>query len=121
MDLNEVRHSCAHLLESAVKELYPNVKLAIGPVIEDGFYYDFDNLSITEKDFAKIESKMKEIAEKKLNFEKVLMERKKAEEFLKHEPYKLELLKEIKDKKIQFYKHGNFYDLCKGGHVKNTS
>ena len=65
MDLDSLRHSCAHLLASAIKELYQNVKLAIGPSIEDGFYYDFDNLNIAEKDFAKIESKMHEIANKK--------------------------------------------------------
>ncbi|MEK6841434.1 MAG: threonine--tRNA ligase, partial [Nanoarchaeota archaeon] len=121
MDLEALHHSCAHLLASAIKELYPNVKLAIGPSIEDGFYYDFDNLNITDKDLAKIEAKMQEIVNRKLNFEKVLMKRKEAEKFLKNEPYKLELLKEIPGEKVQFYKHGNFYDLCKGGHIKNTS
>ncbi len=121
MDLNELRHSCAHLLASAVNELYPNAKMAIGPSIEDGFYYDFDNLNIENKDLPKIESKMHEIADKKLNFEKILMQRKDAEKFLKDQPYKLELLKEIPGKKIQFYKHGTYSDLCKGGHVKNTS
>lgn len=121
MELDALRHSCAHVLASAVKELYPKVKLAIGPVIEDGFYYDFDNLDIFEEDLPKIESRMNEIINKKLSFEKVLMSRKEAEKFLKDQPYKLELLKEIKGNKVQFYKHGDFYDLCKGGHVKNTS
>ena len=121
MDLDALRHSCAHLLASAVKELYPNAKMAIRPSIEDGFYYDFDNLNIAEKDLPKIEAKMQEIANKKLNFERVLMKRKDAEKFLKDQKYKLELLKEIRGEKVQFYKHGNYYDLCKGGHVKNTS
>ncbi len=121
MDLDGLRHSCAHLLASAVKELYLNAKMAIGPAIEDGFYYDFDNLDITDKDLVKIENKMHEIANKKLNFEKVLMSRKEAEKFLKDQPYKLELLKEIPGEKVQFYKHGSYYDLCKGGHLKNTS
>jgi len=121
MDLDALRHSCAHLLASAVKELYPDAKMAIGPSIEDGFYYDFDNLNITEKDLPKIEAKMQEIGNKKLNFERVLMKRKDAEKFLKDQKYKLELLREIPGEKVQFYKHGNYYDLCKGGHVKNTS
>jgi len=95
--------------------------MAIGPSIEDGFYYDFDNLDISNKDLSKIEGKMREIADKKLNFEKILMPRKEAEKFLKDQPYKLELLKEIPGEKIQFYKHGTYSDLCKGGHVKNTS
>ncbi|MEK6835224.1 MAG: threonine--tRNA ligase, partial [Nanoarchaeota archaeon] len=121
MDLDALRHSCAHLLASAVKETYPNAKMAIGPAIEDGFYYDFDNLSITDKDLVKIETKMHEIANKKLNFEKILMKRKEAEKFLKDQPYKLELLNDIPGEKVQFYKHGDYYDMCKGGHLKNTS
>jgi threonyl-tRNA synthetase len=121
MSLEELRHSCAHLLASAVKDIYPDVKLAIGPSIEDGFYYDFDNLNIAEKDLMKIENKMHEIANKKLDFKKVLMPRKEALNLLKNQPYKLELLKEIPGERIQFYQHGNYLDLCKGGHVKNTS
>ncbi|MEK6907046.1 MAG: threonine--tRNA ligase, partial [Nanoarchaeota archaeon] len=121
MELEALRHSCAHLLASAIKELYPDAKMAIGPAIEDGFYYDFDNINISEKDLPKIESKMQEIANKKLNFEKTLMTRKEAEKFLKDQQYKLELLKDIPGEKVQFYKHGNYYDLCKGGHLKNTS
>ena len=77
MNLDELRHSCAHLLASAVKEIYPNAKMAIGPSIEDGFYYDFDNLDISNKDLSKIESKMQEIADKKLNFQKILIPKKK--------------------------------------------
>ena len=121
MDLDSLRHSCAHVLASAVKEIYPKVKLAIGPSIEDGFYYDFDDLDITEKDFPKIEQKMQEVINKKLNFKKVLLPRKEALKLLKDQPYKLELLKDIKGEKLQFYQHGNYYDLCKGGHLKNTS
>ncbi len=121
MNLDALRHSTSHVLASAIKELYPKAKLTIGPSIEDGFYYDFDNLEITEKDLAKIEAKMQEIINKKLAFKKVLKTREKAKKLLKDEPYKLEILNEIKDKKIQFYQHGNFLDLCKGGHVKNTS
>ena len=61
MDINALRHSCAHLLASAVKEIYPNANMAIGPAIEDGFYYDFDNLNITKEDLPKIEAKMQEV------------------------------------------------------------
>jgi len=121
MDLDALRHSCAHILASAIKELYSKAKFAIGPSIEDGFYYDFDNLEITEQDLVKIEKRMHEIVNKKLDFKKVLMPRKKALEFLKNEPYKLDLLKDIPGEKVQFYQHGNYYDLCKGGHLKNTS
>ena len=121
MDLDALRHSAAHVLASAVKELYPKAKFAIGPSIEDGFYYDFDNLDIDDKDLLKIEKRMHEIVNKKLDFKKVLMLRKKALEFLKKEPYKLDILKDIPGEKVQFYKHGDYYDLCKGGHLKNTS
>ena len=120
MDLDALRHSCAHILASAVKEIYPKAKFAIGPSIEDGFYYDFDNLEIEDKDLLKIEKRMYEIVNKKLDFKKVLMQRKEALKFLKDQPYKLELLKEIPGEKVQFYQHGDYYDLCKGGHLKNT-
>ncbi len=72
MDLEALRHSCAHVLASAIKEIYPKAKFAIGPSIEDGFYYDFDNLEINEEDLVKIEKKMKEIINKNLDFEIVL-------------------------------------------------
>ncbi|MEK6932697.1 MAG: threonine--tRNA ligase [Nanoarchaeota archaeon] len=121
MDLDALRHSAAHILASAIKEFYPKAKFAIGPSIEDGFYYDFDNLNITEEDLAKIEKRMKEIVNKRLDFKKVLLSRKKAQELLKDQPYKLELLKDISGEKVQFYQHGDYYDLCKGGHLKNTS
>ncbi|MEK6835690.1 MAG: threonine--tRNA ligase [Nanoarchaeota archaeon] len=121
MNLDALRHSTSHVLASAIKELYPKAKLTIGPSIEDGFYYDFDNLNINEQDLPKIEQKMHEIINKKLDFKKILLPRKKALKLLKNEPYKLELLKDIKGKKVQFYQHGSYLDLCKGGHVKNTS
>jgi len=121
MDLDSLRHSAAHVLASAIKELYPKAKFAIGPSIEEGFYYDFDNLNIEEKDLANIEKRMHEIVDKKLDFKRVLMERKDALKLLKDQPYKLELLKDIPGKKVQFFQHGTYFDLCKGGHLKNTS
>lgn len=119
MDLHKLRHSTAHVLASAVKELYPKAKLAIGPAIEEGFYYDFDNLDISEEDLPKIEKKMQEIVDKKLDFKKTYKSKAEAKKVLKNEPYKLELLKDID--KPSFYRHGNFTDLCGGPHVKNTS
>jgi threonyl-tRNA synthetase len=118
--LETLRHSTSHVLAEAVKELYPGVKLGIGPAIEDGFYYDFDyKESFTPDDLKKIEHRMKEIIRKKQNFEKVSLSEKEAKELLKHEPYKLELMKELEDKPT-FYKSGEFIDLCKGPHIEST-
>src|SRR3989344_2709809 len=102
--LEKIRHSASHVLAIAVKKLYPNIKLGIGPAIEEGFYYDFDNLSIKDENLKKIKS-----------------DKTKAKNLLKDEPYKLELLEELNDKDISFYETGNFKDLCKGPHVKNSS
>ncbi|MBL7147732.1 MAG: threonine--tRNA ligase [Nanoarchaeota archaeon] len=118
MKLETLRHSCAHILADAVKQLYPKVKLGIGPNIEQGFYYDFDNLNITENDLKKIEKKMKEITKKDFKFKKIKTSKQKAKTLLKNEPYKLELLKEIKQP--TFYQHNNFIDLCKGPHINST-
>ena len=119
--VEKIRHSCAHVLAQAVKELYPKVKLGIGPAIEKGFYYDFDNLDIKEDDLKKIEEKMDEIVKKNHKFELLHKSKKEAEKILKDEPYKLELLKELKDGEITFYQDGNFLDLCKGPHVNSTN
>ncbi|MBI2110106.1 threonine--tRNA ligase [Candidatus Woesearchaeota archaeon] len=124
MDLEKLRHSCAHVLASAVKELYPKIKLGIGPTIENGFYYDFDlsGIKITEDDFPRIEAKMKEIISKSLDFRPVKLSPEKIKEFLKKEPYKKELYEDFKkeSKNITFFGHGDFIDLCKGNHVSNT-
>ena len=119
--VEKIRHSCAHVLAQAVKELYPKVRLGIGPAIENGFYYDFDNLDIKEEDLKKIEEKMLEIARKNYKFELLRKSKKEAEKLLKDEPYKFELLKELKDGEITFYQDGNFLDLCKGPHVNSTN
>jgi len=119
--LEKLRHSVSHILAIAVKELYPKIKLGIGPAIEDGFYYDFDNLKLSPEDLKKIEKRMKEIIKRKLDFKKVKATKAKAKTLLKDEPYKLDLLKELKDDEIYFYETGNFTDLCKGPHMKNTS
>ncbi len=119
-DLSRLRHSCSHILAYAVMQLYPNVKFGIGPSIEEGFYYDFGNLSIEDNDLVRIERKMQEIIDKNYKFEKKLSTKKEAEKILKNQPFKLELLKELKDKKISFYKTNEFIDLCKGPHIKST-
>jgi len=117
----ELWHATSHVLADAVKRLWSNVKLGIGPAIDDGFYYDFDKKEpFKPEDLQKIEKEMQKIISEKLDFKHVLIERKEAEKILKAEPYKLELLKDIKDKKISFYQHGKFMDLCAGPLAKNT-
>lgn len=119
MELEKLRHSCSHVLAAAVKELFPNVKLCIGPAIDDGFYYDFDRKEpFTPEDLKKIEKKMQEIINKDEKFIKTESDKKEAEDILKDEPYKLELLKEID--KPTFYQSGKFKDLCSGPHVNST-
>ncbi|MCD6478652.1 MAG: threonine--tRNA ligase [Candidatus Diapherotrites archaeon] len=114
-------HSTAHVLASAVKELWPDAKLGIGPPIKEGFYYDFDvKEPFTQKDLERIEKKMREIIKKDLKFEKRLLSKQEARELFKDEPYKLELLEELEGP-VTIYKHGDFIDLCKGPHIKSTA
>ncbi len=117
--LEKIRHSTSHILAYAVKTLHPKVKLGIGPAIEEGFYYDFGNVTLTNEDLKKIENKMDELIDQNLTFKKIEVTRKKAQAMLKDEPYKLDLLKELKGK-ITLYQCGNFLDLCKGPHIKST-
>ena len=115
-------HSSAHVLAQAVEELYPGVKLTIGPAIENGFYYDVDfgDKSISEKDFKAIEDKMLEIARGKHEFK--MRSATKAEALLlyKGNPYKTELIENLEDGTITFCDHATFTDLCRGGHIPNT-
>jgi len=121
--LKNARHSCAHLLAAAVTQLYPKTLPAIGPNIKNGFYYDFDmgKEKITNEDFEKIESKMKQILKTWDSFEKIQMPLLEAKKHYKDNPYKLELIDELVKKKhdITFYESGKFLDLCKGGHTKS--
>jgi len=117
IDLEILRHSTSHVMAQAVMELFPGVKLGIGPAIENGFYYDFDiPEQITPEDLPKIEEKMKEIIRHQHKFERIEMEKEKAIELFEErgEKYKVELLHEIKDKIVSLYKSGNFVDLCRG-------
>ncbi len=118
-------HSSAHLLAEALESIYPGVKLAIGPPITNGFYYDVDfmDYNIVEKDLEKVEQKMKELAKQKLTFERKEVSKADALAYFteKQDPYKLELIEGLEDGSITFYTQGNFTDLCRGPHIPNTS
>lgn len=118
-------HSSAHLLAEALEFHYPGIKLAIGPAITNGFYYDVDFLEYTfkEEDLEKIEQKMKELAKSKLKFIRKEISKKDAIAYFsdKNDPYKLELLSDLEDGTITFYTQGQFTDLCRGPHIPDTS
>lgn len=116
------RHSMSHVLAKAIKQLYPEVKVAIGPAIDNGFYYDFDNLTLSQEDFPRIEEKMKEIINKNEDFVRTEVTKEQALEMFKDEPYKTELINELPaGETITVYHTGeDFYDLCRGPHVENT-
>ncbi len=138
--LEHMRHSCAHLVAAAVQELYPQAKFGVGPSIENGFYYDIDFGSpVSENDLQKIEDKAKELGKKSLGYVGTEMSIEEAVEFFhkRNQPFKVELLKDIKEKgstrineqdselsgvidKVSIYQTGDFIDLCRGGHVENT-
>lgn len=123
--LEKIRHSTSHLLAWAVKELFPEAKLAIGPTIENGFYYDFDlgDKTFSPEDLKKIESKMKELLKTKAEFSKTELNIKDALAKTENEPYKQELIKDLEkegEKKVSFYALGDFTDLCRGPHVKSV-
>lgn len=122
--MDNIRHSCAHLLAAAVMELYPKTKLTIGPAIENGFYYDLEfTQPISEEDLPKIEDRMRKILPSWNGFSKREVSAKEAKEIYKDNPYKLELIDEIEKRgeEITLYKAGNFEDLCRGGHSENPS
>ena len=117
-------HSSAHLMAEALEFYYPGIKLAIGPPIENGFYYDVDfgKYEFTDKDLAKVEKKMLELAREKNPFERKEISKKDAIDYFKtkEDPYKLELIDELEDGSITFYTQGNFTDLCRGPHLPHT-
>ncbi|EAL3910897.1 threonine--tRNA ligase [Campylobacter upsaliensis] len=119
--LEVLRHSCAHLMAQAIKALYPEAKFFVGPVIEDGFYYDFRvNSKLNEEDLIKIEKKMKEFAEAKLEIQKYTLSKKEAIEKFKDDDLKQEVLAKIPSDEVSIYKQGEFEDLCRGPHAPNT-
>ena len=120
-----IRHSTAHLMAQAVVRLFPGTKVAIGPAIENGFYYDFDpKVQFTEEDLAKIEAEMKKIVKENEKIERIMMTREEAIKYFEElgEEYKVEIIKEIaQGEMLSFYKQGEFMDLCRGPHVPSTS
>ncbi|MFR4583018.1 threonine--tRNA ligase [Clostridium cadaveris] len=121
----DLRHTASHILAQAVKKLYPNAKLAIGPAIDNGFYYDFDlETPFTPEDLEKIEKEMEKIVKEKIAIERFELPRDEAIKFMKDkdEPYKVELIEDLPEGEvISFYRQGDFVDLCAGPHVPNTS
>ena len=124
-DLQNLRHTASHLLAAAVLAFYPKAKITLGPPVDNGFYYDIDfgSEKISEDDLPKIEQKMKELVKKWGKIEGKEISYQEAKKIFKDNPYKLELIDEIKSRgeKITIYKSGNFIDLCRGGHVDNPS
>ena len=122
--LEILRHSTAHLLAHAVKELFPDAQVTIGPVIEDGFYYDFSfQRPFTPEDLAAIEKRMSEIARRDLKVERIVMARAAAVKLFEDmgERYKAEIISSIPDSEaISLYRQDNFIDLCRGPHVPST-
>ena len=122
--LEVYRHTCAHVLAQAVKNIFPTCKLAIGPVIDNGFYYDFDfNTPITQEDFGKIEAEMQKIIKANTPIERFELSRKEAVELMTRfkEKYKVELINDLPEgETISFYKQGAFTDLCRGPHLPST-
>ena len=122
--LEVVRHSSAHVMAQAVQELWPDVKVTIGPVIENGFYYDFDSpRPFHPEDLQKIESKMKEIINRKLDVTKEVWSKDKAISVFKkiNERYKVEIIEELNEPEVSVYKQGEWFDLCRGPHLSNLS
>ncbi len=118
-------HSSAHLMAAAIEALYPGVKFGIGPSVDNGFYYDIDtgDITLTEADLADIEKKMLELAREKETFERIEVSKADALKYFeeKGDPYKVELINDLEDGTITYYKNGNFTDLCRGPHIPNTS
>jgi threonyl-tRNA synthetase len=118
-----LRHSTAHIMAQAVQELFENVKVTIGPAIEDGFYYDFDTpRPFTPEDLEKIETRMQEIIKSRLPFRRMIMSRTEAIRFFqeKHENYKVEIIEGIDAGDVSLYTQGGFTDLCRGPHIPNS-
>ena len=121
--LSTIRHTCSHVLAEAVKRVFPEAKLAIGPSIDTGFYYDFEHEPFSREDLDKLEAEMKKIIKEGAKLEKFTMPREEAIKFMeeKGEPYKVELIRDLpEDAVISFYRQGEFVDLCAGPHLMST-
>ena len=118
--LEVLRHSAAHVMAQAVLKIYKDAHLTIGPAVEDGFYYDIDMEPISEEDFPRIEAEMNKAVKAKQPFKRVEVSKDEALEFYQDEPYKREMISELEDGTISFYKHDDFTDLCRGPHLPHT-
>ena len=122
--LSKLNHSCAHLLAQAVKHLYPEAKFWVGPVIEEGFYYDIDlgGKTLTEDDLPLIEKEMKKCSKDNKNIVRHEISKEEALEMFKDDPYKIDLISRMDESEqvISCYTQGDFTDLCRGPHVDNT-
>ena len=122
--LSVLNHSCAHLLAQAVKHLYPQAKFWVGPVIEDGFYYDIDlgDVTLTEEDLPKIEKEMKKISKDGKRIVRHELTKEEALEMFKDDPYKIDLISRMDENEttISCYTQGDFTDLCRGPHVETV-
>ncbi len=121
--LQRMRHSAAHVMAEAVQEIFPEARFAIGPAIEDGFYYDFElPRTLTPDDFADIEQRMARIVEGKYPFVRERWPREQALEYFrnKDQAYKVEIIENLPDEEVGIYQQHNFLDLCRGPHVENT-
>ena len=121
--IEKIRHSLSHLMAMAVMEIFPGVKFGIGPVIDDGFYYDFDiPRPFTPEDLQKIERRMKKFIKQDIKFEKISTTLEEAQKQSTDQPYKIELINDlVKEKKsLSYYKSDKFTDLCSGPHVSSA-
>ncbi len=118
--LDILRHSSAHVMAEAVLNLYDQAKLTIGPVVEEGFYYDIDMAPLSEDDLGAIEAEMKKIIQAKNRFERQVVSKAQALEIFKDNPFKLELIQELEEQEISLYQNGKFIDLCRGPHIPHT-
>ncbi len=121
--LKVIRHTASHILAEAVKRLFPDAKVTIGPAIEEGFYYDFDAEPFSREDLDKLEAEMKKIIKEGHKIERFTLPREEAVRFMeeKGEPYKVELIRDLpEDAEISFYDQGGFVDLCAGPHLMST-
>ena len=120
-NIHVVRHSASHILAEAMKRLYPDVKLAIGPAIEDGFYYDFDGVSIKQEDLRKIENVMKNIIGQNKQVRSFVLPKEEALKKEENEPYKKEMIADLdSEEEISFFENDDFFDMCVGPHVLNA-
>ena len=121
-ELNVLNHSCAHLMAQAVKHLYPNAKFWVGPVVEEGFYYDMDlgGKTLTDDDILAIEKEMKKVAKSGLKIYRREISKEEALSMFKDDPYKVDLISNMEDGTISCYDQGDFTDLCRGPHVDNV-